>query len=85
MRQDVGETLVHTRLELLRRASILGDLQAWATFQQGLEETVLSWLHEHPGSEAACRLPLSGCCRPLSTDRYPARHFPGYWCTCVRV
>ena len=56
MRQDVGETLEVSRLELLRRASTHGDLQAWAAFQQSLEETVLTWLHEHPGSEAACRL-----------------------------
>ncbi len=56
MRQDVGKTLEVSRLELLRRASIDGDLQAWAAFQQGLEETVLTWLHEHPGSQAAYRL-----------------------------
>src|SRR5207248_4075058 len=24
--------------------------------QQGLEETVLTWFHDHPGREAACRL-----------------------------
>jgi len=56
MRQDVGETLAVSRLELWRRAKTHSDLQAWAAFQQGLEETVLTWLHEHPGSEAACHL-----------------------------
>ena len=56
MRQDVGERREVPLLELLRRASAQGDLQAWATFQQGLEETVLIWLHDHPGSQAACRL-----------------------------
>jgi hypothetical protein len=56
MTQHVRETLVVSRLELWRRASTHGDLQAWAAFRQGLEETVLIWLHEHPGSEAACRL-----------------------------
>lgn len=56
MRQNVGETLEITRLELLCRASTHGDLQAWAAFQQNLEETVLSWFHEHPGKETACRL-----------------------------
>lgn len=56
MRQDVGETRDTTRPELLRRVCSHGDLQAWAAFQQSLEETVLSWLHDHPGSEAACRL-----------------------------
>ncbi len=49
-------TLVVSRLELLRRVITYGDLEAWAVFRQGLEETVLSWLHEHPGREAACRL-----------------------------
>ena len=49
-------TLVVSRLELLRRAITYADLEAWAAFRQGLEETVLSWLHEHPGREAACRL-----------------------------
>ena len=43
-------------LELLRRASTQGDLQAWTAFKQSLEETVLSWFHEHPGSEAVCEL-----------------------------
>jgi hypothetical protein len=56
MRQDVAETCEVFRLELLRRASTDGDLEAWAAFQQCLEETVLTWLHEHPGSEAACRM-----------------------------
>ena len=56
MRQDVGDTIEISLLELLRRASTHGDLQAWAAFQQHLEETVLTWLHDHPGSETACRL-----------------------------
>jgi hypothetical protein len=56
MRQHVGETLAVSRLELFHRASTHGDLQAWAAFQQGLEGTVLTWFHDHPGSEAACRL-----------------------------
>jgi hypothetical protein len=56
MRQEVGETCEVSRLELLRRAKTHGDLEAWAAFQQGLEETVLTWLHEHPGREAACHV-----------------------------
>ena len=56
MRQDVGETPEVAHLELLRYASTSGDLEAWAAFQQSLEETILTWLHEHPGREAACRL-----------------------------
>jgi hypothetical protein len=56
MRQDVNETREVSRLELLRRASTHHDLEAWAAFQQGLEETVLTWLHAHPGGETACRV-----------------------------
>ncbi len=56
MRQDVNETLEVSRLELLRRASTHHDLEAWTAFQQCLEETVLIWLHAHPGSETACRM-----------------------------
>ena len=56
MRQDVGKTHEVARLELLRQVSTHGDLEAWAAFQQGLEETVQAWLHEHPSREAACRV-----------------------------
>ncbi len=56
MRQNIGETREASRLELWRRASRHGDLEAWAAFQQSLEETMLTWLHDHPGSQAACRL-----------------------------
>ena len=56
MRQDVNETLEVSRLELLHRVSTHNDLEAWAAFQQSLEETVLTWLHEHPGREAACHM-----------------------------
>ena len=55
MRQNVSESLEVSLQELLRRAYKHGDLHAWAAFQQSLEETVLSWLHEHPGREAVCR------------------------------
>jgi hypothetical protein len=56
MRQNVSETLVVTRLELLHHASTHDDLEAWAAFRQSLEETVLTWLHKHQGTEAACHL-----------------------------
>ena len=56
MRQNVSESLEVSRLELLYRASTHGDLQVWIAFQQSLEETVLTWFHEHPGKETACRL-----------------------------
>lgn len=54
MRHDVNETLAVSRLELLRRAGTHHDLEAWAAFQQGLEGTVLTWLHAHSGRETAC-------------------------------
>jgi hypothetical protein len=56
MKADVNEALEVSRLELLRRAGTHHDLEAWAAFQQGLEETVLTWLHNHPGREIACRV-----------------------------
>jgi hypothetical protein len=56
MRQDIDEAREFSRLELWHRVSRQGDLEAWAAFQQNLEETVLTWFHGHPGSEAACRL-----------------------------
>jgi hypothetical protein len=56
MRQDVDETLAVSHVELLRCVGRYGDLQAWAAFQQCLEETILTWFHDHPGSEAASRL-----------------------------
>lgn len=56
MRQDHGETLEGSLMELLHRANTYGDLEAWAAFQQGLEEAVLTWFHGHLGSEAVCRV-----------------------------
>src|ERR1051326_3570846 len=56
MRQDINETLEVSRLELLCRASTYNDLEAWAAFQRDLEGTVLTWLHNHPGREIACRM-----------------------------
>jgi hypothetical protein len=56
MRQDVDETREVSPLELWRRVKTHGDLQAWAAFQHCLEETVLIWFHDHPGSQAAHRL-----------------------------
>ena len=56
MRQGINESREVSHLELWRRACRQGDLEAWAAFQQGLEETVLTWLHEHPSCEAASRV-----------------------------
>ena len=55
MRDDGVEPFEMYSLELLHRAIVHGDRDAWAGFQQRLEETVLTWLHEHPSGEAACR------------------------------
>src|SRR5262249_15443804 len=60
MRQNVGEILEDSRLELLRRANTRGNIEAWTAFQQSLEATVLSWFHDHPRSKAACRLQSEG-------------------------
>jgi hypothetical protein len=56
MRQHVDETREDSPLELWCRAKTHGDPQAWAAFQQSLQETVLTWFHDHPGSQAVCRL-----------------------------
>ncbi len=71
MRQDIEETREVSRLELWHRASRQGDLQAWAAFQQSLEETVLTWFHDHPDSEAARRL--------QSDSHFVARAFEQLW------
>jgi hypothetical protein len=55
VRGNGDETFEVYSLQLLRRAIARGEQDAWAGFQQCLEETVLTWLHEHPGREAACR------------------------------
>lgn len=54
MRHDLYGNEVYT-LELLHRAIAHDDKDAWAELQQSLGETLLAWLHDHPGREAACR------------------------------
>jgi hypothetical protein len=54
VRCDGDETFEVYSLELMRCAITQGDQDAWAEFQQSLEETVLTWLHAHPGRESAC-------------------------------
>lgn len=56
MRQDGGEMLNLSLLELLDRASTHNDLEAWVVFRQSLGETALTRFHLHPRSEAACRV-----------------------------
>jgi hypothetical protein len=44
------------RLELLHRAMVQGDQEAWVGFQQCFGELVLDWLHAHPQLKVACLL-----------------------------
>lgn len=43
-------------LELLRRATVQQDEDAWECLQRQLRGIVLSWIRQHPDKEAACRL-----------------------------
>jgi hypothetical protein len=52
-----GEPCTETYgLELLRRATVQADPEAWAWVRHCFRELVLDWLHRHPSREAACRL-----------------------------
>ncbi len=52
-----GEPGIETYgVELLRRATVQGDQEAWGWTQQCLGQLVLGWLGRHPNREAACRL-----------------------------
>lgn len=55
MRGNGDEAFEMSSLELLHHAMAHGDQEAWAAFRRGLEEPVVTWLHEHPSREAACR------------------------------
>src|SRR5260370_8072558 len=57
-------------LELLHRAIVHANQQAWAYVQQCLGEIVRGWLHCHPRREAACRLE--------SEENYVALAFDGF-------
>jgi DNA-directed RNA polymerase specialized sigma24 family protein len=58
-------------LELLRRAIVRGDQDAWRGLVQCFNETVRGWLHCHPRRESACRLE--------SEDTYVALAFERFW------
>ena len=58
-------------VELLRRATVQGDQDAWLWMQQCFSELVLSWLSSHPKREAACELD--------SEENYIARTFERFW------
>ena len=58
-------------LELLRRATVQGDQEAWTWIQHCFSEQVLSWLRRHAYRETACRLD--------SEENYVAQTFERFW------
>ena len=58
-------------LELLRRATIQGDQEAWTWLQHCFSGLVRGWLHHHPSREAASRLE--------SEENYVAQAFERFW------
>ena len=58
-------------LELLRRATIQGDQEAWTWLQHCVSGVVRDWLHHHPSREAASRLE--------SEENYVAQAFERFW------
>jgi hypothetical protein len=58
-------------LELLHRATILGDQEAWTWLQHCFSGVVRGWLHHHPSREAASRLE--------SEENYVAQAFERFW------
>ena len=67
-----GESGTETySVELLRRATVQGDQEAWSWIQQCFSGLVLSWLRRHPNREAACDLD--------SEENYVAQTFERFW------
>ena len=58
-------------LELLRRATMQGDQEAWASVQHCFGGMVRGWLRRHPKREVACRLE--------SEENYVAQAFERFW------
>jgi len=58
-------------VELLRRATIQGDQEAWVRVQHCFGGLVRSWLRSHPNRAAACRLE--------SEENYVAQAFERFW------
>jgi len=58
-------------VELLRRATMLGDPEAWAWIQHCFSGLVLHWLHCHPYRETACRIE--------NEENYVAQAFERFW------
>jgi hypothetical protein len=58
-------------VELLRRATVQGDQEAWACMQHSFSGLVLGWLRRHPYREAACRLE--------NEENYVDQAFERFW------
>ena len=58
-------------VELLRRATVLDDPEAWESMQHCFSGLVLSWLRRHPYRERACRLE--------NEENYVAQTFERFW------
>lgn len=58
-------------LELLRRATLQSDQQAWLCLQQCLNEIALSWIHSHVYRDAAYRYD--------SVENYADQAFERFW------
>jgi DNA-directed RNA polymerase specialized sigma24 family protein len=58
-------------VELLRRATVEDDQEAWVWVQHCFGGLVRAWLHRHPNREAACRLE--------SEENYVAQTFERFW------
>ena len=58
-------------LELFRRATVEGDLEAWEWVQRCFGEIVLAWLRRHPSRAIACRLE--------SEEKFIALTFERFW------
>jgi len=58
-------------VELMRRATILGDPEAWERMQYCFSGLVLGWLRRHPSGEIACRFE--------NEEYYVAQTFERFW------
>ena len=67
-----GELYTDTSsVELLRRATVANDQEAWGCLRNCLSGLVCDWLHRHPGRAAALRLE--------SDEYYIAQSFERLW------
>jgi hypothetical protein len=58
-------------VELVRRATVQADQEAWACMQHCFSGFVLGWFYRHPSRETACRLE--------SEENYVAQAFERFW------